>query len=85
MKSKPGPKRLVIGAMTGTSLDGIDVATAMIQGRGLRMRAKLLRHVTVDLGPLRDELTALEEAERQLLHGQDEIRHQCRQALLAMA
>ncbi|MCH8345152.1 MAG: anhydro-N-acetylmuramic acid kinase [Planctomycetes bacterium] len=56
MKSKPRPKRLVIGVMTGTSLDGIDVATAMIQGQGLEMRAKLLRHVTADLGPLRDEL-----------------------------
>ncbi|MCZ6850935.1 MAG: anhydro-N-acetylmuramic acid kinase [Planctomycetota bacterium] len=56
MKSKPRPKRLVIGAMTGTSLDGIDVATAMIQGQGLDMRAKLLRHVTAELGPLRDEL-----------------------------
>ncbi len=42
--------------MTGTSLDGIDVATAMIQGRGLDMHAKLLRHVTSDLGPVRDEL-----------------------------
>ncbi len=52
MKSKPRPKRLVIGAMTGTSLDGIDVAATEIEGTGLEMRAKLLRHVTVDLGPL---------------------------------
>ena len=56
MKSKPRPKRLVIGAMTGTSLDGIDVAATEIDGTGLEMRAKLLRHVTADLEPLRDEL-----------------------------
>jgi anhydro-N-acetylmuramic acid kinase len=36
--------RLIAGAMSGTSGDGVDVAISAITGRGLAMNAKLVRH-----------------------------------------
>src|SRR4051812_15579587 len=40
----PRLPRLIAGAMSGTSGDGVDVAITSITGRGLDMQAKLVRH-----------------------------------------
>ncbi len=41
-------KRMVIGLMSGTSLDGLDIALCEISGDGLDTRVKLLEFVTLD-------------------------------------
>ena len=51
-------RRIALGAMTGTSLDALDMALVEITQRGLHSCATLLRHQTFDLGALRPRLRA---------------------------
>lgn len=55
--------RLVAGCMTGTSLDALDAALVEISGRGLDMRARLVRTVSHSLGSLGDRLRRLARQE----------------------
>src|SRR6266851_4455878 len=59
MATKP---MLVLGLMSGTSADGIDVALARISGAPPNLRAKLLGHVSVTLpSALRKEILRVAE------------------------
>ena len=49
-------ERLIIGAMSGTSADGVDVALVRVTGRGVDMGAKLVAHRHT---PYTDELRRL--------------------------
>lgn len=51
-------RRVALGAMTGTSLDALDMALVEITESGLHSCATLLRHNTFDLGALRPRLRA---------------------------
>lgn len=50
------PTRLVVGCMTGTSLDGLDVALVELTGRGWEMRVRLVRTLSRPLGALGEAL-----------------------------
>ncbi len=56
MDERVSRRRAVIGVMTGTSLDGVDVVAAAIDGTGLTMQARVVRHVACGLGSLADDL-----------------------------
>jgi 1,6-anhydro-N-acetylmuramate kinase len=47
--------------MTGTSIDGLDLALARIVGSGLAMKAALVRHESIPLGQLQPRLRAAAE------------------------
>jgi anhydro-N-acetylmuramic acid kinase len=53
--------RLVVGCMTGTSLDGLDVALVRIHGHGLAMHLEHLQGLSVGLGALAGPLRRLAE------------------------
>src|SRR4051812_25250675 len=57
--------RLIAGAMSGTSGDGVDVAITRINGRGLEMSAQLVHHHHVAFDPsIRTTLFAIRDTQQ---------------------
>lgn len=55
--------RIILGAMSGTSADGVDIAAVQIAGRGEKMRAKLLGHHSIAFSPqLRQAIQTIRSA-----------------------
>jgi 1,6-anhydro-N-acetylmuramate kinase len=59
MTATADPPRIVAGAMTGTSLDGIDAAVLAVTGHGLDMQAAFQSHAAGSLGPAKETLARL--------------------------
>jgi anhydro-N-acetylmuramic acid kinase len=58
----PPKSLLVLGLMSGTSADGIEVALARVSGAPPRLNAKLLNHTSIDFPPqLRKEILRVAE------------------------
>ena len=53
--------RIAVGTMTGTSIDGLDVAVIATRGRGLELEVEPIAHVHAPLGELAPPLRALAE------------------------
>lgn len=59
----PAPPRLLLGCMTGTSIDAIDVAVVEARGHGLSLRPRFRSAVACPLGPMAAPLRRLAEQE----------------------
>jgi anhydro-N-acetylmuramic acid kinase len=54
------PSRTIIGLMSGTSLDGLDIALCQFKGSGTATRVKVLHFITIPYeNPFKEELKAI--------------------------
>ena len=69
--------RHIVGCMTGTSLDALDVALVRVQGNALNLTATPLAFHSVELGSLADTLTQASQNKpltaQQLAHTRDAL------------
>lgn len=60
IETAPKESKLIIGLMSGTSLDGLDIAMSQVSGTGAKTSVELLRFVTRDYKPaLKKRLKAI--------------------------